>query len=50
MGKIKYKLQIKAIVKHENTLKENIGKLYSIIVGQCIELKKSKLSRPLVRL
>jgi len=38
--KLKYKLQIKAIVKHENTLKENI-----VIMGQCTELIKEKIKQ-----
>jgi len=43
--KMKYKLQIEAIVKRENTLEENIGKLYSIIMGQCTELMKEKIKQ-----
>jgi len=43
--KLKYKLQIEAIVKQENTLEENIGKLYSIIMGQCTKLMKEKIKQ-----
>jgi len=43
--KLKYKLQIEAIVKQENTLKENVGKLYSIIMGQCTKLMKEKIKQ-----
>jgi len=43
--KLKHKLQIEAIVKRENTLEENIGKLYSVIMGQCTELIKEKIKQ-----
>jgi len=43
--KLKYKLQIEAIVKRENTLEENIGKLYSVIMGQCTELIKENIKQ-----
>jgi len=41
--KIKYKVKVEGIAKRENTYEENIGKLFSVILGQCTELMKEKI-------
>ena len=38
-----YDNEIIAMVKRKNTLKSNIQKVYSLILGQCTELMKDKL-------
>jgi len=41
--KIKYKVQVEGIAKHENTFEENMDKLFSVILGQCTELMKERI-------
>jgi len=41
--KIKYKVKVEGMTKRESTFEENIGKLFSVILGQCTDLMKEKI-------